>query len=839
MSRAFARTVFLFVLISLAASVVAPPAAALTPIVVKTVPWVASNPLVPHDTWSGKTIRLKGTSGLAGGTVQYTWDFGDGSPVTAPVIVATSSDMYKLEAQHAYTGATGTVFTARLTVLDTSTGATGSKEYYVAIRDKTQQVESNVAIDEGLWALHKAMYRWDSGGVQYGDWRNWGGYYGAWAVNINAFEVNGHLEDSSGSNPYSADDPYTETVARAMHRLFELLTYYNIGPQMYGNPDGNGNGIAILLNQNYPMYQTGMVTDAIVASGTPTAVPLTGPTNVIGRQYKDIVQDMVDWYSYCQYDDATHLYGGAWRYNCQDFPDNSVAQWGAIGLIAAERNWGVAKLGPTGVVVPQWVKDQNVLWLNYSQNLGGYFGYTDSNPVWGPYATTPSGMVQMVMDGLGRGNTPPPGQTRPDWQKAETFLRDNWCNGGSYGSNIKAYFYGLFSFTKSMLLHDPAITLLHSNTAGVLDIDWYGAELSQGAPCDGVARNLIARQLSDGTWWWNSPLGTNDADGNQAPFETAWAIIMLNRTLFEAGAPVAVAKATPNPGVAGGNIKLDGSASFHQDASRHIVKWEWDTNNDGVYELSGPLVNVVFATQNTYPVTLKVTDDNTPPKTALTVIQIQVTHPPVAPTANAGGSYTFCPGPAKWFLDGSASVNPDDGQSEPGYPGDYIKEYAWDLLGHQTFNDRFGVKPDVTGFWGTGDYIISLRVTDNTATSFPNSGKPDLTSTDSAQVHVMDSCTCISNLTPYAKSRLVQLTWTDPFKGQPNAADHYNIYRSMVSGGPYSMIGSTTSTYSVYLDTTVTNNVTYFYVVRQAMANGWEYCQSNQVQATPRALFPR
>lgn len=40
------------------------------PPVVKTVPWVPSNPLIPHDTWTGKSITLKGTSDVhtAGGT---------------------------------------------------------------------------------------------------------------------------------------------------------------------------------------------------------------------------------------------------------------------------------------------------------------------------------------------------------------------------------------------------------------------------------------------------------------------------------------------------------------------------------------------------------------------------------------------------------------------------------------------------------------------------------------------------------------------------------------------------------------------------------------------------
>lgn len=827
MSRAFARVVFLSALTLLAAALCVLPSAAAGTITVKTVPWVASNPLIPHDTWTGKQITLKGTSAVSG--VHYTWDFGDGTPVASGTVV----NAYVVEATHAYSGAAGTIFTARLTVTDLSTGDTGSKEYYVALRDKILEVETNVAIDEGLWYLHKKMTRYTcsgGSGLPCGDWSTLSGFGGVIAANVNAFEVNGHLEDSAATNPFSPDDPYTETVARGMHRLLQYLNPIGIGPQLGGNPDFNGNGIG-LYTPPYPGYQTGMFIDAIVASGTPTAIAPTGVTNVIGRSYLDLVQDLVDFYAWAEYDDSTK---GGWRYNYNEWPDNSVAQWAAIGLIAAERNWGAAKLGPGGIVVPQWVKDFNVGWLEYSQNANGRFGYTGSADFpWGPYATTPSGMVQMVMDGLGRANTPPPGHTQPSWALSETFLRNNWCNTGGGTTAIKGYFYGLFSFTKSMLLHDPPITMLHSTTPGVPDIDWYARDV--GDLCDGVGRNIVSRQLSDGRWW------NNDLDGNQYPFETAWAVIMLNRTLFEAGAPVAVAKATPNPALAGTSIKLDGSFSFHQDPNKHIVSWGWDTNNDGLTELNGPMVTTSFATMNTYPVTLRVTDDSVPSKTASTTINVLVTIPPTAPTANAGNSYTFCPGPAKWFLDGSASVNPDQGMSEPGAPPDFIKEYAWDLNGDQNYNDRFGVNPDVTGFWPAGSYLIGLRVTDNTALSFPSSGTPahDLTGFDSAQVTVKPACDCVNDLKAYAKSRQVQLTWKDPFLGLPNAADHYNIYRSTVAGGPYSQVGTTTSTYSIYVDSPVTNGLTYYYVVRQAMANGWEYCQSNEVQANPRALFPR
>jgi hypothetical protein len=64
----------------LLAAMLVPVAALAQAPVVKTAPWVASNPIIPHDTWSRKQITLKGTPDVQGANILYTWDFGDGSP---------------------------------------------------------------------------------------------------------------------------------------------------------------------------------------------------------------------------------------------------------------------------------------------------------------------------------------------------------------------------------------------------------------------------------------------------------------------------------------------------------------------------------------------------------------------------------------------------------------------------------------------------------------------------------------------------------------------------------------------------------------------------------------
>src|SRR5437660_7855526 len=77
--------------------------------VVMTVPFVASNPLALHTSWSGNTVTLKGTmsSSAPGDAFVYDWNPGDGGthcsgnvtigagPQTPP-----NMDSYGIECQH-------------------------------------------------------------------------------------------------------------------------------------------------------------------------------------------------------------------------------------------------------------------------------------------------------------------------------------------------------------------------------------------------------------------------------------------------------------------------------------------------------------------------------------------------------------------------------------------------------------------------------------------------------------------------------------------------------------------------------------------------------------------
>lgn len=466
------------------------------------------------------------------------------------------------------------------------------------------------------------------------------GYGSVGATNVQAFEVNGHLANGPATDPYTSDvaegigdfwnylareavasKGYTFNPATANFGCSDgtAPTTTNRGTtanpnycdasatMVYYNPtatscttgtsttpcnftfDGNSNGYAVFATQEgYTWgYEDGMYADALVASGTPSATVTTGA--MAGDTYQTVVQDIVDGAAYCQYGGDTYdvqigysrgsepYQGGGWWYNCQEGDDNSVSQWASIGMIAANRGFGIS--------IPTIVTDANNMWVTASQNVTspdnqlnpadttytvdnpaystsstydyGGFGYNGSlyySDAWGPWAVTPSGMVQMSLDGIGRTSNTSFGSASnaadQRFNNAETYYADNFCNPltGAYDSAVytpRNYTYGLFSFTKSMLLHNPGgvltpIQYLRTQTPNVFTgdssdpantIDWYAALSSANGgtdACDGVAQTLVGRQNAAGYWFGDNYYSY------QNYYETAWSLIMLQKSVFVA-----------------------------------------------------------------------------------------------------------------------------------------------------------------------------------------------------------------------------------------------------------------------------------------------------------------
>ena len=566
--------------------------------------------------------------------------------------------------------------------------------------------------------------------------------------------VNGHLVTDDSSR-----DPYVETVQRGINYLLANLTSSAIGVQRFGDPDGNHNGIGLSVPGDRPVYETGPVMDALVAATRKELVATVGEPNVKGRALYDIMQDLVDMYCWGQSDAD---WGGGWRYSWNSDADNSACQWAAIGLMAAERYWGIA--------APDWVKQRNLVWLNTSKGGSG-FGYAGAGD---GEATTPSGLVQAAFDGVKNTDTL--------WLHGENYVANNWT---SLMNNNNLYAH--YATVKALRAANPPVQKLTAT-----GLDWF---LDSSV---GLGRNTIDRQHADGSWL------SNDGNANDPSMSTAWSVMILSSSLFQRG-PVAIASARPNPTAVGFPVVLDGRGSFHQHPALKVAEYRWDFDaSDGLDfdhpDAVGAVVTNKFGHYGTNVVTLQVRDNGTPQLSSTASIEVRATLPPYPPTPDAGGPYLACAGETI-HLDGSGSFDVDAAQ------GDYIQSYDWEISFQMPldFNDGVtGAHAVITnGFATSGQHRIGLRVKDATSIVFPQLGKADMTSDAFTIAYVYDRI--ITNLVGRAKDNMIQLVWT-------KAGDYAVIQRSTL--GPdrgFQEIGRTDSSYATFLDTNVDYNVSYYY----------------------------
>ena len=694
--------VFMLAILPIVVTVSTAHAAAGPPEVV-CVPASALNPAVPHDTWSGLEITLKGTAHDPDGDANlnmYEWDFGDGSPpISGPI-----TDPYAIEAKHTYVGSIGDLFVATLTVTDTS-GETGSDQYLVEIKDGSDlTVKGNVAIDEGLWRLHKDQLRGTfPDGADYGYWDYGGHPVAATGASTEAFEIHGSLPDG---NP--DEDPYVETVERGLNYLLSEMHSYPVSQDPTycpeGNPDMNGNGIGLdcCVGCWHSMYESGIALMALASSRCPDCVAATGSPDVVGRTYLDIAQDMVDYFAYGQSDPDTGVGRGGWRYygNFREwgegqYSDNSVSQWPVIGMESAEVNFGA-----DGLLVPTFVKDELNLWIDYIQNdvdgdwADGGSGYTDP---WGWVNIAKTGGLLCEMKFVG--DTTATGRV----QDAVDFIDRQWDTEWEHfpANNYYAFYSVMKGFR---LLGIETISPLNDPSG----LDWYGD------PTRGYAQHIVADQNPDGAWYggyWS-----------YHPLQTAWAILTLKKTVVQPGPVADAGPDVPNhPPII--EVTFDGTGSFHRDPDRSIVQYIWDFG-DGSPPVEGPIVIHAFpavynpdgtidwgATEHDYTVTLTVVDDSDPALTDSDTATVHITPPPWPPVANANGPYTTykC---WRLTLDGSGSYDPNgELYPDPDHPwhGEIVS-WEWDLDNDGEYDDASGE----TTTWSSCDlgvHVVGLKVT--------------------------------------------------------------------------------------------------------------------------------
>lgn len=645
--------------------------------------------------WAGQPLTVWGSvTWSASSSGNYDWDFGDSSPHATGVVV----DNRDIAVSHTY-GTAGTYY-ATLSVSD---GAGGSGQAQVRIDvlpNNDGQAAINLAIERGL----KYLYLTQSGN---GSWSN---EPAQTALSLLAFENRGHQPISSTS------DIYRDSVVAGLNYAFTTLITQPATPG-WQPVDFNGNGVMVGQYSPYcndeSFYPHGMIMMALVAAGpydraypatdavhnpalnlqVPGSVPAIG-----GSSYYRVLQDMVEFAAWAQADPGNWGRGG-WRYCPNDGEaDNSVGQWPAIGLEAAEQ-WGI--------VAPSWVKTElRNYWLGYSYNSAyGGWGYDGSSLL--DIAHSGAGLSMMAYAGIPK--------TDPWAVQALRALADHWSgdlyytwDGGywpywpsHYGSGY-TNFYAMYGVAKAMRIARDAmgaVSEINQIVGTSTTIDWYAQ----------YANYLLSIQGGSGEfpgwWYWSTDIAT--------PFS----ILILEPTVASLR-PQANIVASPNPVHASTTVNFDISGSTHQDPVRYLASWKidfdaangvnWATPDvQGVFPVSGVIAKAggYPETGGDYDVTATVQVTDNVGETAEWTVIVHITSSWVAPIAAPGGPYFGSIG-IPIVLNGSGSYSPN--------VGGLITLYEWDLNGDGTFEVNAGNSPTYAAMWPspyTGQ--IGLRVTDN------------------------------------------------------------------------------------------------------------------------------
>jgi hypothetical protein len=273
----------------------------------------------------------------------------------------------------------------------------------------------------------------------------------------------------------------------------------------------------------------------------------------------------------------------------------------------------------------------------------------------------------------------------------------------------------MYAMMKSMRIPEPDILMVTNYDCSIPgqtaeSFDWYYRPVTpqptlpnNGATQQGLATYLVNAQQADGQW--------DDTTGNNKVYNalaTGWGVLILLKGVAIIPPVAQICDCGDLEADLNQDIHLDGSCSYHPNPARTIVLYEWDFDDDGVYDTTGEQVTITggFPAAGYYPITLRVTDNNPVgmggPQTDTVVCEVYVHPPCLDPQADANGPYIGTPGnPVQ--LDASGTTDPDTDTAN--------LTFEWDLDNDGQFDDAVGINPTHT--WGS-EYtgVIGLRVRD-------------------------------------------------------------------------------------------------------------------------------
>ncbi|MBI3194931.1 MAG: T9SS type A sorting domain-containing protein [Ignavibacteriae bacterium] len=675
---------------------------------------------VIHDVWGN----------VHGGTSPYKYYlfYGDGAMDSGNV-----TDAHNIAKNHTY--ATAGPKTMKLIVTDALGRSDSDQSVIQVFASSTQQIRVNMAIEKGLRYLYLNQY-------STGYWADNSNANASTGMALLAFEENGHLPVNDID-----DDIYSEYVRKGLNYLFGNATTMAMTPQTAGIPDINGNGLGVYVSTN--TYANGMGILGIIGAhlSAASAKNDTIPVGAYkGKTFYDFVVDAVDQWCYSQTDAGWPR--GGWRYNVNTSSngdaDNSTTQWPALDMEAAEKSWGVP--------VPQWVKNEMLYVLQYSQHASGGFGY--QNVDWLNITKTAAGIGDYAFLGYTTAQTPV--------ANAISYINSSWSLTGDDGAggwkrHLEGNTYAMYGVAKGMRIINNR---LGEHMIGTHD--WYAEYVTH------LLDHATWKQNANGSW----PRSGNAPTSYMGdPLNSSLAILVLTQGVV-IPPPIAViaplGSKPPNK-----QFRVDGSGSYHLNPEKNIVEWLWDFDaSDGVDwdepDAFGPVpTNPGYADTGTYTVTLRVMDNSDPPMFDIEskMVKIQTyNNKPIAVSVPEGRAPTYAGKAGEpILLDANDSFDPD--------PEDSVIAYKWDLDGDGGFDDAF---TDTVTVVFNEDYQgqVGVRVFDTFGDSSENNSYVNIVTSgrDISVVHF--------SVSPYTISRSSSLNVFAIFKNDDSSDN--NISAALV-----------------------------------------------------------
>lgn len=648
------------------------------------VPASQADTTLPHAAYNGRATTFKAIARGGNGTYTFEWDF-DGNGVFD--VTNTTTNRYDLSASFTYPNQTSDV-TFNALVRVTSNGQTVTVRYPVRVytdvpsnpnnaTERQLQVMRDVALDDGLWFLHKQLSRSGNEDDPLVGARGTGIVGGTSATNLaTAFTLHtfsraqryaafpaasylGAMPNAFENDRRWQNDPYAEDAMRLLNFLLTQAQVVSVAasdevnltgfyPEVAATPiPGTDDGIGLVVG-NSAFDQTlgplAVTIEALAVGRLAGSVAQVGDANrVLGRRFEFILQQLVDGLVWSQNDAGS--YPGAWYYTPNSSNDMlGEFEAGVSGPVHALQT--VERFARAdGVIVPNFVKARTVTYLLQNQNTcpqggtgGSYIASYNAGCDFALSATMP-----FVYGWLGANLAPTTdtrvafpgyssltrGQLRGHYDTSLVFIANvfsslspglnNWDTGFVTGGDFSrtdglGNYFTMLQWARAARAVQPNVTTFGMN-------NWSRQ----------FARFIINNQNGANGWLWN--LGDTQANTDNYYGATGRATQALLVLLGDAPVPVVSLVTAPTTGVEGATLAFQGLSNVAGTGT-------WRVN--GVVRGLGPTFSWTFADDGAYSVNYELLTAEGLSASATVTVTISN----AAPTVDAGADVTVDEGTA-------------------------------------------------------------------------------------------------------------------------------------------------------------------------------------------------